>query len=345
MEVTAREKDNAVVHVLEGRVESGPIEGEIDWARRFDHMQQHSGQHILSRAFIEVAGADTISFHLGADSVSIDLNVPALTDTQLSGAESLANDIVSRNLPVRAWFPEEAELAALPLRKRPEVAGPVRVVGIGDFDFNACGGTHVAATGEIGLIAVLRTEKLKRGTRIEFLCGHRARQDYARKHAIIRELSVALTCAPAELTGSLTRIRDQLQEARRELGGYQERELEQEADRLLAEAPAVNGRRVVVRGWDARPIEAVRQLALRMTTPPAVIALLGVAGERCQLVFARSEDIALDLASVFRGALDALGGGRGGGTRVLQGTAGAASASRLEEVLREAGARLPVGAG
>jgi alanyl-tRNA synthetase len=156
-------------------------------------------------------------FTSGAETVSIDLGQPGLGDAVVAQAMGLANEVVTANRAIRAWFPEPDELATLALRKTPDVEGALRVVAIGDFDLSACGGTHVASTGEIGLIEVLRTERLKKGLRVEFVCGDRARADYARKHAIIRDLSAALTCAPVELSESVARLQGALAEARREL--------------------------------------------------------------------------------------------------------------------------------
>ncbi len=338
--VTVRESDQGVIHWLDAPLEPGPVQGVIDWPRRFDHMQQHTGQHILSRAFIEVAGAETIGFHLGGETVTIDLAAAGLPDERIAAAEALANEIITASLPVRAWFPEPGELAGLSLRKAPDVAGPVRLVAIGEFDLTPCGGTHVKGTGEIGLVAVLRAERLKRGTRIEFRSGLRARSDYAGKNALVRELAGLLTCAPEELAPSITRMRDSLQEARRELSRLRERELDQEATTLLATGTPADGLRLVVRAWPDRPVEELRALALRLTSGPGTVALLAAGGARTQLVFARSESVAQDLSPTFRTALEELGGGRGGGTRIMQGTAGPASPEELEPVLARAAHRL-----
>jgi alanyl-tRNA synthetase len=340
VDVSVRESDGAVLHVVDGTLEPGPVEGSIDWPRRFDHMQQHSGQHILSQAFERVAGAPTIGFHLGVDRVSIDLGNASVSDALVAEAESLANEVVSRNLAVRAWFPSEEELRALALRKQPEVSGPVRVVAIGDFDVSACGGTHVAAAGEVGFIAVLRTERLKRGIRVEFLCGTRARSDYARKHAILRELSASLTCAPGELSGSVARLQESLQESRRELAAHQERELDAEAEERIQTARLRNGLRIVRCAWAERPMEQVKGLALRLTERPDVIVLLGVAGARAQLLFGRWEQLSTDLKPAFELTLATLGGGRGGGTRLLQGAAGPVDLPGLEQALLAAEANL-----
>jgi alanyl-tRNA synthetase len=331
--VTIREEDGAVVHQLDAPLPQGPVAGSLDWERRFDHMQQHTGQHILSQAFLRTANAPTIGFHLGQETVSIDLEASKLDQATVAGAETLANEIVAKNLAVRAWFPEDDELARLALRKTPDVRGRLRVVGIGEFDYSACGGTHVAATGEIGLIAVHKSERLTRGTRIEFLCGGRARADYATKHALIRELSASLTCAPGELLTSVSRLSAALVDARRELSAHRERELDAEAGQRRATAERVGELRVVTAAWEDRPMDEVKGLALRMTTLPGVIALLGVAGARTQLLFAKSEGAPVELKPVFDRTLATLGGGKGGGTRILQGAAGASSRERLEAVL------------
>ena len=335
VDVSVRE-DGALLHRLDAPLEPGPVEATIDWPRRFDHMQQHTGQHILSQAFIRVADAATIGFHLGAETVSIDLGQPGLRDSAVAEALALANEVVTGNRPVRAWFPPPDELASLALRKTPDVDGKFRVVDIGGFDISACGGTHVASTGEIGVIEVLRTERLKKGVRVEFLAGDRARADYSRKHAIVRDLTATLTCAPGELAESVARLQRALAEARRQLTAFQERELDQEAARLLAAAQQAGSFRVVRSAWSERPIDEVKGLALRVTSEPGVVTLFGVAGPRTQLLFARSENLSLDLKPAFDRTLAALGGGKGGGTRLLQGAAGPANHEGVAHALESA---------
>jgi alanyl-tRNA synthetase len=340
VDVSVRENDGALLHRLDRPVQPGPIEAQVDWARRFDHMQQHSGQHILSQAFLQVANAATIGFHLGAETVSIDLATATLSEARIADAAALANTVVSDNLPIRAWFPGSNELVALALRKAPDVAGPIRVVAIGSFDHSACGGTHVAATGEIGLISVLRTEKFKRGVRVEFLCGSRARSDYAAKHAIVTALAASLTCAPAELSDSVARLQAALADSRRRLALLEEGELDAEAEQLLGTAPAIGPLRIVRAAWDNRTIEALKGLALRLTGHPDTITLLGATGRRTQLVFGRAENLTMELKPIFDRALAALGGGRGGGTRILQGAAESSNRSALEAVLAAAAAEV-----
>ncbi|HET9276127.1 MAG TPA: alanyl-tRNA editing protein [Gemmatimonadales bacterium] len=335
VEVGSRDTDGAVIHRLAGPAPAGEVEGVIDWPRRFDHMQQHTGQHVLSAAFVKVADAPTIGFHLGADYVSIDLGVRELTEAKAGDAEELANAAVRSNLPVRAWFPEPDELAALPLRKTPDVQGALRVVAIGDFDVTACGGTHVAASGEVGQIKLLRTERLTRGIRVAFLSGDRARADYGKKHALVQGLAGSLSCGPDEVPGAVSRLRASLDETRRELALWKAAALRTEAERL-ASAAEDRGSRVVLAAFENRPAEEIRELALRLTERPGTIALLGTSGARTQIVFARSEDLAADLRPGLDRALAELGGGRGGGGRVLQGGAGPADRARLQAALEAA---------
>jgi alanyl-tRNA synthetase len=335
-EVRIRESDGAVLHRLAGTLGEGPVQGIIDWSRRLDHMQQHTGQHILSAAFVKVADATTIGFHLGEDYVSIDLALRELDEARAAEAEELANAVVRTDLQVRAWFPSPDELATIPLRKTPDVAGDLRVVAIGEFDYSACGGTHVARTGEVGPIKLLRTEKLSRGVRVSFLSGDRARADYGRKHAIVRSLAGSLTCAPEEVAEAVARLEGALQEARRETALWRGVALDAEAAGMVSGAETFGTVRVVVAAFEDRPADELRELALKITAEDGLIVLLGTTGAKTQLVFARSEHVARDLKPLLDGALAELGGGRGGGARVVQGGAGPVARARLEAALQAA---------
>jgi alanyl-tRNA synthetase len=341
IDVRVRETDGAVLHLLDGALAAGPVQGAIDWARRRDHMEQHTGQHVLSQAFIRVAEANTIGFHLGAEYVSIDLDVTDLDDTARREAFAMANDVVARDLPVMAWFPTPDELATIPLRKTPEVDGALRIVAIGEFDTTACGGTHVARTGEIGLIHWLKTERLKRGTRIAFLAGDRARRDYDQKQEIVAGLSAALTCAAGELPEAVARLQQDLTVARRELSRHHEEALDREAQSLAAEAVTRGAVRVLRRAWEGRPADELRALVLRLTGPHEVVALLGASGEKSQLVLGRPESVALDLKAGLNAALAALGGGRGGGARIVQGGGGPADLATVDAALDAALGTIP----
>ncbi len=336
-DVLIRESDGAVLHLVDRLPDGDRVAGTIDWDRRFDHMQQHTGQHVLSQAFLRLASAGTIGFHLGAEYVSIDLDVASLAPESVEAAFELAGRVVEADAPVRAWFPQPDELAALSLRKTPDVEGALRVVAIGDFDLSACGGTHVARTGEIGLIQHLRTERLKRGTRVAFLCGRRARRDYSERQAITAALSARLTCSVGELPDAVARLEDQVAALRRDVARFREAELEREAALLRGAAGAPP---IVVRAWDGRPAAELRALAQQLTIPSGVLALLGTAGIQAQFVFGRSEDLDLNLKPALDAALAAIGGGRGGGGRLVQGGGGPATLDEVERALAAAAAAI-----
>ncbi|GAB4575938.1 MAG: DHHA1 domain-containing protein [Anaerolineae bacterium] len=345
VDVMVREADGAVLHVLAGDLSAERVTGEIDWARRFDHMQHHTGQHILTAAFLEAAGADTVSFHLGSQAVTLDLDRADLADAEIAAAEALANRIVTQDLPVRVLFPTEAEAAALPLRKRPEVNGKLRVVQIGEIDATACGGTHVARTGEIGLIKVVRAERYKGLTRVAFLCGGRALRDYGEKHAILMALSAELTTGYAEIGDALAKLRAENKQLRADLRAARQALLVHEAAELLAATPVQDGVRVIVGVWEARDPAEIRPLASRLVETPGTVALLGIAGASAQVVAARAADLdGPDMAAVLRGVLARLsetarGGGRpdfvqGGGVMADAGALRAALDAAAEEVRR-----------
>ena len=339
VDVAIRESDGAVLHVLDAPLAIGPVAGRIDWARRFDHMQHHTGQHILSQAFIQVADADTVGFHLSPDSVTIDLERPDITPDQIDAAEALANRIVTENRAVRTWFPSPDELPRLALRKVPEVEGKLRVVEVADFDTNACGGTHVARTGEIGLIKVLRAQRQGDTVRVEFCCGGRAFEDYRQKHALLSQLSADLTTGFTEIPASLSRLREENKALRRDVKTLHAAALEYEAAQLWQDANNAGSGHVVliVRAFDGRDVAEVRQLVQHLISHPATIALCGAAGEKAQLILARSDDLSHDMVAALRAGLAVWGVDRGGGRpSFAQGGGTAADLAAVDAALRAA---------
>ncbi len=181
-------EDGVITHVGDGPLEPGQaVAGVIDWPRRFDHMQQHTGQHVLSAAFERTCAARTESFHLGTTTCTIDL-AREVTPAEIAGAEDLASQVVFEDRPVQVRFASETEAAAMPLRKEPARGGTLRLVDVKDFDLSACGGTHVSHTGQIGLIAVTGWERFKGGTRVAFVCGQRALISHRRFRAVVTGL-------------------------------------------------------------------------------------------------------------------------------------------------------------
>ncbi len=347
IEVIASEENGAILHVLAADLDLSQeqVAGRIDWSRRFDHMQQHTGQHILSQAFMRTANAETVSFHLGSEVVTIDLNVPRLSPEQVEEAERLANQVVFSDRPVRARFVSPEELAAYSLRRPPQVQGLVRVVEIEGFDATPCGGTHVARTGEIGLIKIIRLDRRGEETRVEFRCGERALADYGRKNQMVQQLAGLLTTGHLELDQAVERLQAEIKQLHRQLRQAQERLVAYEAAELAAQAERVGELAVIRRVFSDRDPGQLRQLALRLAAPPKTVALLGLAGVKAHVIGACSQDVQADMVAAVRVALQALGSlGGGGRPQFAQGGGAAANEGQVAAALEQALATIVGGA-
>jgi len=324
-------------HVLEKSLEDTSVRGEIDWPRRFDHMQQHTGQHLLSAAFVDTLNAATIGFHLGSTSSTIDLNLSHLTWDAATRVEETVNAIVFENRPVTVHIVSQEELSDIPLRKPPQVTGKIRVIWVEGYDASACGGTHVEHTGQIGLIKITGIERYKGGTRVIFLCGQRALRDYTRVLNILRAASNELTVGQDEVYDAVTRNRDEVKIMRRTLSKVQSELVYYEAAQLWAETPEVRGIRFITMHWIDRTFENVRAMASQLRERPHTLLLLAATEEKgVRLVCARSDDLPeIDAADLLRAAAGALGGQGGGSPTIAQGGAQPAPHSVIMETLRQ----------
>jgi len=292
LDVVVQEKNSEIVHVLKHALpETGDeeIEGEVDWLRRFDHMQQHTGQHILSAAFEQLFDADTVGFHLGSETCTVDIDVSRLDPAAVEPVEEFANRVIWEDRPVGVRFVASDELGALPLRRPPTVEGPVRIVEITDCDVNPCGGTHVARTGEIGIIKIVRLDYRGDETRVEFLCGGRALRDYQAKNEMLNQLAGLLTVGHRELDQAVERLQSEARQSRRELRRARQRLLKVEAAELAKTAVVHGPYRVVRRVWEGREPEELRGLAQKLMGQFGLVALLAGVGERTHLCFACAE--------------------------------------------------------
>jgi alanyl-tRNA synthetase len=309
--------DGVVLHVVDGTINPGPIHGRIDWNRRFEHMQQHTGQHVLSAAFERVCHVRTESFHLGALSSTIDL-ARELSAAEIAAAESEANSIVWDDRPVVIRFADQSEAAKLPLRKEPRRAGPLRIVEIEDIDLSACGGTHVSRTGAIGNIAVSSSERFRGGSRIEFRCGIRALQGYRALRDGLSAASRLLSTAQDDVPGAIERLQAESKVARNRIKDLQEQLAQHQADALAARGSDVEGGvRVVERvdGWDMAGLKA---MALAVAARPAHVVVL-VGGTPLSIVAARASDVAVDATAIVKAATAKFGGKGGGRPELAQG--------------------------
>ena len=341
--VGVEEADDRILHILASPLPLGPVHGVIDWSRRFDHMQQHTGQHILSQAFERVLGAATVSFHLGTEMSTIDLALAELDWGAAAQVEDLANAIVAENRPVSVQEYEEGELSAELLRRLPTVEGRIRIVTIADFDACACGGTHVRATAEVGGIHILRWERRRDQVRVEFLCGGRAWRDHHRKERMLQSLTARASVGWDELPAAWDRLTEAERAARKELEALRDRLIALELPHWAGQAEALGPYRVVSQVLEGYNAAHMRYIAQQLTQQPGVIALLAVREPAPQLCFTRSADVALDMAQLFREVTAPYGGRGGGKPHFAQG--GGVAASELAAVLSAARDRVREQAG
>ncbi|UCH84976.1 MAG: alanyl-tRNA editing protein [Candidatus Latescibacterota bacterium] len=309
------DESGTVCHVLDGDPSAGDsnkeIECQIDWDRRFDHMQQHTGQHILSRAFIEVAGLETVSFHLGEETCTIDLEGGKLTDDIIGLVENLSNSIVWENRDVRATIKPPSEVEADAYRRSPpEGIDEIRLVEIDRFDTNACCGTHVRRTGELGMIKVLRYEKAKGAYRVYFEVGRRAYDDFVQKHEIIKRLAGSFTTAVDNVEGAVDKLRSDCRRVKKEAQQLAKQLAVHEADRLYSEGRRTGDLVFIVELVAEKSEDYVRLLASCLKSKENTVSLLGT---RDGLIVCNApSDAGIDFSTAVIDKAKSLGGSGGG---------------------------------
>jgi alanyl-tRNA synthetase len=320
VDVVERE-DGTILHVVDGPVPSGRVTGKVAWDRRFDHMQQHTGQHLLSAAFQRLSGLETVSFHLGVQASTIDFAREA-TAAEIEAAERAANDVIWENRSVDIRFADASEAASLPLRKAPARSGTLRVIEIADYDVSACGGTHVARTGAVGIIVVGGAERVRGGTRVEFRCGGRA----LAAHRLLRDAVAGsirlLSGTPAELPRRIERIQQEGKELRRRVGQLESQMAVLQADVLAAKALWMAAEwRVVLAAVEDADAGGLKALAQAIATRPRHAVVLCTMSRPVSIVAASSDGGTMDAAALLK-ALIAQFGGKGGGRPELAQGAG-----------------------
>jgi len=339
VEVLERD-DQTVAHLTNEQVPAGRVRCAIDWERRFDHMQQHTGQHLLSATFLELFKFPTVSFHLGREVSTIDLAAPGLDARLMEQAERRANGIIFEDRAVRVSFGTAEQLAEAGVRKAVEREGILRAIEVEGFDRQPCGGTHVARTGQIGLVLLRKCEKVKQNWRVEFVCGERAAHAARSDLETLGEAARQLSCGLAEVPAMVRRALEERQAGHRARQMLQEQLAEVEALMLLAtemRAGKAGASRVVRRVFEEGDADYLRLLAAKLAAEPGVQALLASrAGGH--VVFAQTAGLGADMNSLLREGLQAVGG-KGGGTKdFAQGSVPDGSA--LEGLLNRAQARL-----
>jgi alanyl-tRNA synthetase len=312
------QEDGTVLHVLDAAIETGPARGIIDWTRRFDHMQQHTGQHVLSAAFDHLFGVRTVSFHLGTTSSSIDL-AREVTADEIARAESEANRIVWEDRPVSIRFEDAEAAAAMALRKESKRQGRLRLIDVEGFDLSACGGTHVARTGGIGIIAIAGSERFRGGSRIAFLCGVRALAGYRALRSSVDESVRQLSVLPSELPEAIARIQGEVRDARKRAKDMQSDLAAFKAEGLAGAATRLGAFGLVAASLDGWDQNGLKQIASEIAARPGHVAVLTTATEPVSVVVARSNGVTQDSAAILKKLVEQFGGKGGGRPELAQG--------------------------
>jgi len=337
-------EDGKVIHYLEAtRDDLKPgtrVHGQVDATRRRDHMQQHSGQHVLSAAFVRLYNIPTVSFHMADDYCSIDLDTPTLTKEQIESAERLANEIVLENRAVDIRFVTREEAGKMGLRKLPPTErDEIRLIDIRDFDVTACGGTHVAHTGQIASILLRKTERVRQGWRVEFVAGLRAVATARRDFTTLTETAALFSAHIYDVPQQARKALDEIKSQRKQYEHSQEELAAAYASALLADAAEVNGRKVVSRVLSDRDLNFVKLLAQKMTRLfPNVVALLATTSPQPSLVFAQSPGQPFDMGALMKDVMTKTGGRGGGSKDMAQG--GIPNAEGIEARLKGIAATL-----
>ncbi|TCN25110.1 alanyl-tRNA editing protein [Mesobacillus foraminis] len=320
--MNVEETDGEIRHYLESPLqEQEEYRGEIDWDRRFDHMQQHAGQHILSAAFEEAFGYKTVSFHLGNKICTIDLEVPRLTDEETIQAEKLANTIILENRPIEAKWVSESELSNYNLRKKLSVTDHIRLVIIPDFDYNGCGGTHPSSTGQVSSIKILDWEKQKKIIRVQFVCGSRVIKQLHEKQKVLQGLTAILNAPQDKMEEAASRVLQQARVLEKTVEELKGRLIEHEAGSLLNQAETIDGRRTIQAHFEDRPITELQQMArtIAATASDTLVLFINETPEKLQIICAKGTGLAFNMNQLLKKVLPAINGKGGGNDSFAQG--------------------------
>ena len=337
-------EDGRVVHYVEALSNDlkpgSKVRGQIDAPRRRDHMQQHSGQHVLSAAFIRLYGMATVSFHMAEDYCAIDLDTPTLTKDQVEAAERLANEIILENRSVDIRFVTRDEAGKLGVRKLPPTErDELRLIDVHDFDLTACGGTHVSRTGQIASILLRKVEKVRQVWRVEFVAGLRAVATARRDYTTLTETAALFSAHIYDVPQQARKSLDEIRSVRKQLEQSHEELAEAQAVGLLGETPEANGRKLVVRTFSDRDLNFVKLLAQKLTRlSPHVVALLATTAPQPSLVFAQSAGQPFDMGALMKQTMATLGGRGGGSKDMAQG--GIPDPSGVEKALKDVAAKV-----
>ncbi len=320
------DKEGEVWHKTDRKLEKGrAVHGKIDWQRRFDHMQQHAGEHMLANAAYRLLGGHTIGLHLGRDFSTIDMDLPGgkthITIEEIRALEDDVNKNIQKNVPIRCYFPDEETLLSLPLRKPPTVTEHVRIVQIGDYEYCACGGTHPENAGEIGLVKILSATPSRGKLRLAFVCGMRAYAELRRRFEEIERAANVLSTAWENLSSQVEALLEKAKNAEYQLRQEKKNAALMKAGELYENAEEVNGVRVIKHVFASLGMEGLREAGNRIIENGNAVALLADEGEKgYMLFFARSENVDANMGKILSESAKKHGGKGGGRSDFAQGS-------------------------
>ena len=310
--------DDEIRHYIDGDTSAlmGEVRGQLNWDRRFDHMQQHAGQHILTAAFVELFDAPTVSFHLGNEQVTIDIAVDALSNEQLMAAEARANAIILENRPIETKWITEKELGNYNLRKEVAVTGDIRLVIIPDFDYNGCGGTHPTSTGQVSAIKILGTEKMKGNVRVSFVCGGRVLAELAMRKTVLGDVARQLSVPETEAATALAKILATQKTTEKALVAAREQLLSFEAKAL-----ASTTNHIITASFTNRSIQELQKLARFIVAErtDGIALLVSENEDKLQFVAARGTQVETSMKNLATNVLPFINGKGGGSEQMVQG--------------------------
>jgi len=323
------EEGQRIVHMLRKTIQPNEsVRCALNWDRRFDHMQQHTGQHMLSQAFHQLIQGKTIGFHLGTDKSTIDLDVSDLLMDDVTKVESLVNSVIYQNREVRTHEVTREKALNMPLRKPPTNQKFIRVLEISNYDWTGCCGTHVRQTGEVGLVKILRADNYKGGSRITFVCGFRAFEDYQQKSQLVSNISLLLTVGDGEITDVLHKWKEERSRFKLKLKSLLKTVIEAEAERLKESAEVIGAYRCFTLLFKDRDPSEVQALVKKIIQSPDAMVFAGIQNDRGFLFFGRGDDVDVDVRPLMKSACGLIAGRGGGSPSMAQG-----SGEKVSEVM------------
>lgn len=326
------EDGDNIIHVVKENITNNKVYMSIDWDNRFDLMQQHTGQHLLSYAFNSLFSAETIGFHMGEDYTTIDIKKSDLTEEEVEKIEFLTNKIIQSNFVISTYMVDETQLSKLPVERLPSVDEDIRIVEIDGLDYSPCCGTHVNYTGEVGLVKIRKWERYKGNIRVDFVCGFRALKDYSWKNQYIREMSLMLSSKDKDLLEKTKLLMEQKYTLEKENRNLLEELYKYKGELYLKEAKSYDSINYIVKEFHDNSLKELSFIASYLNNKEKLIQIYSVSNETSgQFLVSRSKDLDIDLRELLNEISESLILKGGGSPQMIQ---GGSSLVLLDNVIR-----------